>query len=68
MRISRKRVFRITINGTQEFTEEAGLRSAIEVQHSLATERFPGARVRVQELYLGGAKARLDEEEEQDEE
>lgn len=55
----RERVFHITVNGRDEWREPAGNRCAIELQHRLVTEQFPGASVRVRERFLGGAKASL---------
>ncbi len=66
MRVARKRVFSISVNGQQEWKEDAGNRTVLETQHQLATESFPGSSVRVRELYLGGAKARLVAEDEED--
>ena len=66
MRIPRQRVFKIIIQGLQEWVEDAGTRVGLEVQHKLATTMFQGKSVRVIELYIGGAKARpvVDAEEE----
>ena len=64
MRTPLKRVFRITINGTDQWVEPAGTRTVVETQHFMATEAHPGCFVRVQELYLGGAKAREKESDE----
>lgn len=58
MRIPRKRVLKITVGGQSSWTEDAGGRTVLEVQHKLATEMFPGKSVRVREQYLGGAKSR----------
>jgi hypothetical protein len=55
----RERVFNVTVNGRDQWNEPAGTRTAVETQHRMATEQFPGARVRVRECYLGGAKAKL---------
>ena len=38
----------------------------LEVQHKLATDMFPGQSVRVREQYLGGAKGKLDYEEDEE--
>lgn len=53
------RVFDITVQGLKTWRENAGNRVSLEVQHELATcdERFKGCSVRVQEKYIGGAKA-----------
>lgn len=59
MRASRRRVFKICVNGQDEWIEDAGERTAVEVQHKLVTEMFKGSFVRVQEQYLGGAKTPL---------
>lgn len=66
MRAKRQRVFKITVNGRDQWKEEAGNRSVVETQHKLATEMFPGSFVRIQEIYIGGARPSrvLDEEEE----
>lgn len=58
MRVKRERIFNIVVNGGKlgEWREAAS-GSLEERQHSLATDRFVGAYVRVTELYLGGAKA-----------
>lgn len=67
MRAKRQRVFKVTIHGTttgggcNEWTEPAGPRSLYEFQHDLST-RNPGRAVRVQEQFLGGAKAKEVEE------
>lgn len=66
MRIPRKRVLRIVVNGTDEWTEQAGDRTVMEVQHRLATETIPGAFVRVWEQYLGGAKVKTEADHEGD--
>ena len=60
MRQPRLRVFDITIAGTQCYREQAGNRIAIEVQHDLAQEHKTS--VRVVEKYIGGAKRRLTED------
>ena len=65
MRIPRQRVFRIVINGKNEWREDAAGRNLLEVQHKLATEVFKGCSVRVQEQYLGGAKSKLEVEDEE---
>ena len=65
MRIPRNRVFRVTVNGQDTWLEPAGERTPEELQHRLVTDR--GYRfVRVQEMYLGGAKAKLVEEEDEE--
>lgn len=64
MRTQREKIFRITVNGRDEWNEGAGQRTPEEVQHRMATEQFPGKSVRVREQYLGGAKAKLVEPEE----
>lgn len=66
MRIPRKRMFRITVNGTDSWTESAGERTVLETQHQLVTEIVPGGFVRVQEFYIGGAAAPRREEEDED--
>ena len=58
-RQQRQRVFRVCVDGTHEWTEDAGHRSLYEFQHKLATERFVGSHIRVREQFLGGAKAKL---------
>lgn len=63
----RERIFHITVNGRDEWREPAGQRCAIELQHRLATEQFPGSSVRVRECFLGGARATLRTPEEEDE-
>ncbi len=65
MRTPRERIFHITVNGRDDWREPAGVRCAIELQHRLATEQFPGASVRVREMFLGGAKSTLRAEEEE---
>lgn len=57
-RVKRERVFQVCVNGGKdgEWREAAGNRCLIEVQHDLAVGRFLGKTVRIQELYLGGAK------------
>ena len=55
MRQQRQRVFDITINGKDTRREDARGRVALEVQHDLAVET--GAYVRVEEKYIGGARA-----------
>ena len=67
MRIPRQRVFKIVINGLQEWVEDAGNRVAIEVQHKLVTTMFPGKSVKVIEQYLGGAKPKLTQIEDEEE-
>jgi hypothetical protein len=59
VRTPRERIFHITVHGRDEWREPAGQRCAIELQHRLATEQFPGTSVRVREQFLGGAKAKL---------
>ena len=59
MRIPRQRVFKIIIQGLQEWVEDAGTRVGLEVQHKLATTMFQGRSVRVIEQYLGGAKPKM---------
>lgn len=59
MRIPRQRVFRVTIDGLHQWTEDAGPRSLYEFQHKLATVTYPGQVVRVSEQFLGGAKAKV---------
>jgi hypothetical protein len=49
-------IFHITIGGRDEWREPAGQRCAVEVQHRLATEQFPGKSVRVREQFITGAK------------
>ena len=66
VRTPRQRVFRVTVNGTDQWTEQAGSRTVLEFQHRMATEMIPGAFVRVEEQYIGGAKAPLYNEEEGD--
>lgn len=58
MRVKRERIFAVCVNGGKlgEWREAAS-GSLEERQHSLATDRFVGAYVKVTELYLGGAKA-----------
>jgi hypothetical protein len=46
-----ERVFHVTVNGQQEWTEPADDRSMAEFQHELATERFPGKLVRVEQKF-----------------
>ena len=64
MRIPRQRIFKICINGTDEWVEQAGNRTVLETQHRFSVE-MPGAFVRVREQYLGGAKAPLKTEDEE---
>ena len=67
MRIPRQRVFKIVINGLQEWVEDAGNRVGLEVQHKLATTMFQGKSVRVIEQYLGGARPKMAPVEEEEE-
>ncbi len=62
-RIPRTRIFKFIVNGTDIWLEPAGTRTVLETQHQMATETLPGSFVRVQEQYLGGAKARAEAEE-----
>ena len=65
MRTRRQRVFRVTINGIHQWTEDAGSRSVFEFHHNLSTGKYVGCSVRVQEQFLGGAKVRVLEDEEE---
>ena len=66
MRVPRKRVFRISLDGGDPYLEEAGERTCLETQHRFVTEKgYKTARV--VELYLGGAKTKVIEEEEDEE-
>ena len=64
MRIPRRRVFKIIVQGRDEWLEEAGSRTVLETQHALS-QKFSGQSVRVIEQYLGGARAQLPVEEEE---
>ena len=61
-----KRVFRITLNGLEEWVEDAEGRCMVEVQHKLATGMFKGSSIRIREQWLTGARSKpvLDDEEE----
>lgn len=69
MRTPRKRVFKVTVGGTKTWVEDAR-GTSIERQHTLAMAQRelgnPFISVRVQEQYLGGAKAKLLKLEEDD--
>ena len=56
-RSPRQKVFRITINGLEEWTEDSDGRNMIEVQHKLALLN-PGSHVRVREQWLTGTRPR----------
>lgn len=55
-------MFRVVIDGTHEWQEDAGDRSLYEFQHRLAIITYPGSSVKVTEQYLGGAKTKTIEE------
>lgn len=65
MRVRRQRVFKVTLQGTQGWSEPAGSRSLYEFQHDLSV-RNPGKAIRVTEFYMGGAKSRTAPEDDED--
>ena len=59
-------MFRVTIDGTHQWTEDAGSRSVFEFHHNLSTGKYVGCSVRVTEQFLGGAKSKLQPVEEEE--
>lgn len=66
MRQARERVLDIIVDGVQFPRQPAHNRVAVEVQHHYATEKYPGSFVRVLEKYIGGARSRASEEDEEE--